>query len=531
MTGSAPERRDARAARSASSVVVTDLDNTLWDWVELWYRAFRPMLDRLVSDSGVPVEQLEVEIKAVHERHGTAEYAFLIQELPSLQAKHPGADLRSVYKDAIDTYRAERNKALALYPGVLETLEVLRDKGCLIVGYTESRAYYTQYRMRKLGLDRIFDYLYSPPDHALPDGKTAADIRMHEASHYEFRRTQHRHTPEGELKPNPGILRDIMREIGAAPEQVVYVGDNLMKDVAMAQSAGVLDAWAKYGIAQDRKEYELLRRVTHWSAAAVQKEKDITQAEVRPTLILTAGFGELLEVCRFVPFRATPGEREKVVVDIWKKTIDVQQHFNDLELRIRNYAVTVLVAILGASAFAVKENLSLAIFGFRISVASTLVAAGAGAWLAFYLMDRFWYHRLLYGAVKHALSIERRWARELPELSLTGAIGDESPVHLFGRKIRSPRKIDLFYWIVFGLTILMAGAIQCGARPAGAPAGPSSASTPVPVQPTPTAAIATGTPSTAPASSAVGATADPTATATPVTGKIGSANPQVAPTP
>jgi hypothetical protein len=36
--------------------------------------------------------------------------------------------------------------------------------------------------------------------------------------------------------------------------------------------------------------------------------------------------------------------KDEVQVEIWKKTVDVQQHFNDLELRIRNFALAVLGA-------------------------------------------------------------------------------------------------------------------------------------------------------------------------------------------
>lgn len=38
------------------------------------------------------------------------------------------------------------------------------------------------------------------------------------------------------------------------------------------------------------------------------------------------------------------------VIEAWKKTIDVQQHFNTIEMQIRNIAVTVLTATIGASA-------------------------------------------------------------------------------------------------------------------------------------------------------------------------------------
>ena len=56
-----------------------------------------------------------------------------------------------------------------------------------------------------------------------------------------------------------------------------------MKDVAMAQDAHVLDVFAEYGGVQHREEYELLRLVSHWTDADVQRERQISAREVVPS--------------------------------------------------------------------------------------------------------------------------------------------------------------------------------------------------------------------------------------------------------
>jgi phosphoglycolate phosphatase-like HAD superfamily hydrolase len=43
------------------------------------------------------------------------------------------------------------------------------------------------------------------------------------------------------VKPNPGILLSIIADLGGTVGEVVYVGDNILKDVYMAQQAGVTD--------------------------------------------------------------------------------------------------------------------------------------------------------------------------------------------------------------------------------------------------------------------------------------------------
>jgi phosphoglycolate phosphatase-like HAD superfamily hydrolase len=411
------------SVRPRISTVITDLDNTLFDWVAVWHQSFKAMLDRLVEESGTPQEVLEAEFKTVFRRHGTSEYAFAIEELPSLQGKHPGENLAERYESAIHSYNSARRATLCLYPTVLDTLEALKDKGCLIVGYTESMAYYSGYRLRKLGLDRMLDFLYSPPDHDLPRGLTPTEIRRYPPEAYELRRTVSRHTPKGELKPSPRVLSEIIAGVGAVPEETIYIGDNLMKDIAMAKAARVTAVWSKYGVAQNRPEYELLRRVTHWAEKDVAREKKLTPSDIGPDFELGESLSEILQLFEFVSFIPRSDERMKSVLGIWNKTIDVQQHFNDLELRIRNYAVTLLVAVLGATAFAIKESLAFSMFGVNVPLATAVLGAGLIGWFSFYCMDRLWYHRLLYGAVKHGTFIENRLRRVLPEICLTEAIG------------------------------------------------------------------------------------------------------------
>jgi phosphoglycolate phosphatase-like HAD superfamily hydrolase len=280
-------------------VLITDLDNTLFDWLGFWHASFSAMLRRIEMDSGVPSTILRREFREVHQRHGTVEYAFSIEELPSLQRLHPGADLRAQYATAIEAFRTARREHLRLYAGVKAVLTQLHETGCKIVGYTESFAFYSAYRIRKLDLDLLLDDLYSPEDHDLPAGRTPDSLRRYPVSEYGLRRTVHHHTPRGARKPNPDLLLSIVKGVGARPADVAYVGDSLVKDVMMAQQAGVIDVWAKYGVAQNRSEYELLRAVSAWTDAEVERERKISQSEVHPSHVLENGFPDLFGIFDF----------------------------------------------------------------------------------------------------------------------------------------------------------------------------------------------------------------------------------------
>jgi hypothetical protein len=107
-------------------------------------------------------------------------------------------------------------------------------------------------------------------------------------------------------------------------------------------------------------------------------------------------------------------------VEIWKKIVDVQQHFNDLELRIRNFAVVVVGAFLGLGGYALKERDFTTILGPPVILASPIILASLIPLLAFYVMDRLWYHRLLDGSVKAGIEAEGR----LRDLGLKEGCGE-----------------------------------------------------------------------------------------------------------
>jgi HAD superfamily hydrolase (TIGR01549 family) len=302
--------------RQRVSLCVLDLDNTLWDWVEIWYQAFSVKLRKVAEISGIPEDILKAEFKKVHQKYGTTEYPFAIEELPSLQKKHPGDDIRALYDEAMHAYYGARKRAMALYPDVMDVLKTLRVNGCRLVAYTESMAFYTAYRLRFFGLDEVIEILYSPEDHILPSNMKPEDIRKYPAEYYELRKTVHRHTPKGELKPNPDVLLSILRDVGISKENVIYVGDSEMKDIAMANIAGVTSVLAEYGKAQKRPEYTLLREVTHWSDEAVAREKAIAEGkglsekDLKPQFTLKSSITELLDLFEFIPAdEATHGKR------------------------------------------------------------------------------------------------------------------------------------------------------------------------------------------------------------------------------
>lgn len=289
-------------SRPTITALVTDLDNTLWDWFGIWHASFRAFLDELICKTGFSEAILLPQIKRVHEKHSTAEYAFLLQELPIIHEQYPGVEITEEFRAVIEAHSRARKIATKLYPEVHETIMTLRSQGVLIVGYTESFSFYTARRLRNTELDGLLDYLYSPPDHDLPSGLTRDQIRAMPDAYYELKTTLHRETPRGVTKPAPKILHQILADLDLSYATTAYVGDSLIKDVSMAQQVGIMDVHAQYGQSHLKKEYDLLRQVTHWTAESVERERCTTRGDVMPKYTLRDSFGELLELFRCQPF-------------------------------------------------------------------------------------------------------------------------------------------------------------------------------------------------------------------------------------
>ncbi|MGP6445319.1 HAD family hydrolase [Rahnella aceris] len=282
------------------SVLITDLDNTLFDWFTVWYKSFSALLNETSRISGISIEVLKEQIKPIHQKHGTAEYAFVLEEIPALKEKYGNRqNINKIFDSAIHAYRSERKKYLSLYPTVFETLKELKEIGVLIIAYTESKEYYSNYRISKLGLDGIIDILFSPEDHSIP-------IDVAPQTSYKLESTVNKHTPRGEIKPNPKILKDIIASVNADKDECVYIGDSEMKDISMAKEAGVDAVFAKYGtthFSTNVNDYNLLRDVTHWTDADVEREiKTKEEYKNFHAEISINKFCELLELYTFTRF-------------------------------------------------------------------------------------------------------------------------------------------------------------------------------------------------------------------------------------
>jgi phosphoglycolate phosphatase len=273
-------------------LLITDLDNTLYDWVTYYARAFRAKVDVLVEDLGVEREELLDEFKAIHQYHGDSEYPFAVLELPAVRrkfAKLRGDDLRAALNRAFQAFEAARAEHLRLYDCVASTLSSLRRAGVIIVGHTEAVAGNAYFRLRHLDIAACFRRLYALEERVVSHTRPFAEPED------EGWESLVRIVPRAERKPNPRLVLDICGREGISKEDTWYVGDSLTRDVGMAKAAGVHAVWARYGTRYDHDLWDSLVRITHWTPEDVVREAELrkTLNSAQPDFVIDS-FSELL---------------------------------------------------------------------------------------------------------------------------------------------------------------------------------------------------------------------------------------------
>ncbi|HSR68301.1 MAG TPA: HAD-IA family hydrolase [Acidobacteriota bacterium] len=272
-------------------LLVTDLDNTLYDWVTYFARSFQAMLRELAQQLELPEERLGKEFKAVHQRYGNSEQPFAVLELPAVRERLPGRsryELLQALEKPLAAFKEERKRSLRLYPGVSETLQSLDEAGITIVGHTEALAVSSYHRLRLLGVDHYFKHLYALDGELLqhPDPERGEELNPPQGLV--------REVPRVERKPNPELLRDICAREGVDKSKCWYVGDSLTRDISMAKQAGVQAVWARYGTEFPARHWKTVVEVTHWTEEDVERERRLKQlfSQVQPDFTIDS-FAEL----------------------------------------------------------------------------------------------------------------------------------------------------------------------------------------------------------------------------------------------
>ena len=262
-------------------LIVTDVDNTLYDWVSIWGGAFGALLRTLADNTGRSTEEWMKAAHAVHRRRHATECPSLLCDLAAAATWPPALDPARVLPNAAAAYRSYWDHHLTTYAGIREALAELSEQGHVVVAYTEGDVSIAASRLARLGLAGTIRRVFgrSPLPSAREPAWAMVSVPRNCPIAVDF-------IPREDNKPNPTGLRTIIAMCGSTPQNTVYVGDNLYKDVVMARTLGAGALWARYGTTRSPEHVALLEHVAHWSAELVVAERQTTLASATPDAVI-----------------------------------------------------------------------------------------------------------------------------------------------------------------------------------------------------------------------------------------------------
>jgi FMN phosphatase YigB (HAD superfamily) len=249
-------------------LLITDVDNTLYDWVDYFAPAFRSMVHLLSRELGVPEAVLVGQFRSLYEEMGTSEYPFAVQRLPALRGASPD-EVTRLASWSRTAFSRSRIRSLRPYEGVRETLEWLVNQGVAVAAVTSSPSHVVISKLRALGLSGSISLVIAWEGFQVPDDETALALLGERTRQPNFATVLT--LSRGELKPAEAPYRLAMRYTHAQPRETAIIGDSLFSDVEPALRTGSRALWARYGHSFSEKNRRTIEDITPGGRSAVSR--------------------------------------------------------------------------------------------------------------------------------------------------------------------------------------------------------------------------------------------------------------------
>ncbi|HEU0099235.1 MAG TPA: HAD family hydrolase [Allosphingosinicella sp.] len=252
-------------------VLIFDVDNTLYNFVDFFAPSFRSMVHVLAREADLQEVEIIRSAKAVYQAAGTLEYPFLVQEMDIFSERPPNEVDRLI--DLVRTvFSINRRRRLQLYPGIINLIMSARASGWTCVCATNAPYYQVGQRLHRLGILTKIDGLVAWEGRPV-DASREEHVRKHSDMRASLDQRLHLfeilQTPD--VKPSSYPFMRILEHFGDE-RQYYSVGDSLSKDLQPAASLGASTIWAKYGTEVDPVNYATLLEITPWTSDQVAME-------------------------------------------------------------------------------------------------------------------------------------------------------------------------------------------------------------------------------------------------------------------
>jgi len=206
--------------------ILLDLDDTILAYDAVFDKAWRTVLEKpLPQEPELDISELCAAIRqtgewyygdperlrrAGQDRHATR------REVVTIALSSLGIDNRELARELADSYGEEKDKAIFVYPGAIETIRHFRSKGIPLALLTNGSSEYQRSKIERFGLAPFFSHILI----------------------------------EGELgmgKPDERVFRHALELLGVVdPSRAWMVGDRLVTDIGPAQKLGIYAIWVDW---------------------------------------------------------------------------------------------------------------------------------------------------------------------------------------------------------------------------------------------------------------------------------------------
>jgi FMN phosphatase YigB (HAD superfamily) len=296
----------------SDKVLITDLDDTLYSWVDYWSPCFRAMIHTLSREIKIEEELLINDFKNLYSKHKSLEYVQTVQELETIK-DFPESEKRRLVELAHTVFGRSARRNLKLYENVKETIRWISVFKIKTIGITNAPLITAMGRLRNLGLSKLFYGLgafegyqilpFETSNKFLQKGLKTKSERI-EKSKYKVLAFS-----ESEIKPSPKGYLKILEDLKIAPQDAFVVGDSLYKDIAPASELGMTTIHITYkeNFPVKSKNLETLYEVTHWSKDKIEKVYD--ENSIKPDYVIN-NYQQLIDILGIPPIPPQPIQQE-----------------------------------------------------------------------------------------------------------------------------------------------------------------------------------------------------------------------------
>lgn len=270
--------------REPDVILLTDIDNTLYDFVDFYGTSFRAMLHVVARELRASEDSLCRQFKTVFQETGTLDYQFIIQRLESVRSLPPERVSRLVRYGRIGFDRAKRKRLIA-YPGTIEVLRTLSRGGVRIIGVTNAPYYHAVRRLQDIGAFEFFSGLVAWEGKAPPSEDKDAAVRYKKVRDFAARKLRFFEVfTKAHSKPDPFPFTLIEKQIGT--NAITFcLGDSVSKDLAPSSRLRASTIWARYGTVVNEKNLNTVLQITPWTEGDIQRH---SMMEFFPDFVIDA---------------------------------------------------------------------------------------------------------------------------------------------------------------------------------------------------------------------------------------------------